>query len=183
MSSMTGKLLIAAPDLHDPNFVQSVILMIHHDPDEGATGVILNHPSGATVGEVWQQINQVALDNDEPVFVGGPVEGPLLAIHCDSEVSGRQLMNDVFLSMDRDELNQIATQPPGSFRIFSGYSGWGPGQLEHELEQGGWLVYDAQPHHIFDDEDRLWRDVCERVGRDVLVNQVGRMSFADPGLN
>ena len=182
MDSLAGKLLIATPDLVDPNFLRTVILVIQHS-SQGASGVILNQPTPTTVAALWDEISEAECDCDHPVSCGGPVEGPLMALHQLSEASEREIVPGVHLSMHRASLHQIVMQSSIPFRIFSGYSGWGPKQLDTEIEHGGWLILDAHIDHVFGDNDKLWRRVCEVVGHDVLKPHIGNVRPIDPSLN
>lgn len=159
---LTGSLLIAMPNLTDPNFARTVVLVLEHD-DDGAVGVILNRPSEFSPADdlpAWAHL--VALP--EVVFLGGPVEPDaavgLAAADSEMSVEGVRVVD---LSSEPGELSVPV-------RIFAGYSGWGPQQLEAELAQGGWLVAGAEPGDVLTQEPtELWRQV---VGR-----QPGRISM------
>ena len=104
MDSLAGNLLIATPDLVDPNFLRTVIFLIQHT-DQGATGVILNQPTPTTVAAVWDEISEAECECDHPVSRGGPVDGPLLALHQLLEVSEREVIEGVHVSMHRESLH------------------------------------------------------------------------------
>lgn len=182
MDSLAGKLLIATPDLVDPNFLRSVIFLVQHT-DQGATGVILNQPTPTTVSAVWDEISDAECDCDHPVSCGGPVEGPLLALHQMTEVSEREVITGVHLAMHRERMHRLVMQSKYQFRIFSGYSGWGPNQLDMEVEHGGWLTLPADSEHVFVESEHLWRNVCEHVGHDVLRPHIGSIRPVDPSVN
>lgn len=183
MENLSGKLLIAIPDLGDGNFYRSVVLVFQHD-SEGASGVILNRPSEITVGQVWDEISDAHIESDLVVNVGGPVEGPLLSLHTCQELSETEVIKGVYLSFSRENLNTlVADHTDDEYRIFSGYSGWGPGQLDQEMKVGGWLTFAARKEHVFGDTDKLWKSVCEDVGRDILKPHIGFRSPVDPSLN
>jgi putative transcriptional regulator len=182
LNGLTGQLLIAAPDLHDGNFSRSVVLMLQHSL-QGAMGVVLNQPSDFSVGQVWEEVADTQCDCNDPVNVGGPVEGPLVAIHESIAMSEQTVLEGVYFSMARENLNRIVANDELRFRLYSGYSGWGPGQLESEIEQGGWMTLDATAEHVFGEEESLWRYVCEHVGQEVIKPHVGRLAPSDPSLN
>lgn len=184
MKSLAGQLLVAIPDLCDPNFFQSVVLMLNHD-DSGACGIILNRPSNVSVGQVWDQVADVECDCSEVVHVGGPVEGPLIGLHTSLALAERSVMPGVFLTTDRDQLNQLVTQDKHAFRIYSGYAGWGPGQLDAEVDQGGWLVHPAEYDHVFHtDYDNIWKSLCQDVGNEIMLSQfLKQRQPGDPNLN
>lgn len=182
MDSLAGNLLIAIPDLHDANFFRTVVLLFHHD-DEGASGVVLNRPSDVTVAKVWDEVAREPTDCQEFVNIGGPVDGPLIALHASLALAETPVVEGVFLSMGRDKLNRLVNQSVQRFKIYSGYSGWGPGQLESEIKQGGWLTVPADSDQVFDSPDGLWRRVCSQVGNDILKPHIGNFKPTDPSLN
>ena len=88
------------------------------------------------------------------------------------------------MSMSRHHLDELLSESQGELRVFGGYSGWGPGQLENELEVGGWLLTQARPEHVFGDTDSLYKSLCEQVGHAILFGEstMGNRPV-DPGLN
>lgn len=168
-SPTKGRLLLATPPLDDPNFDRTVIYMLEHR-DDGALGVVINRPSDEALAEPLDRWNDLQSD-PAGVFLGGPVEtdalialayarGPVTEASEElSPVSGRVVSAD--LTTDP----AIVAGMVESVRIFRGYAGWGPGQLESEIETGSWLVLDAEPTDVFDDDpDELWRTVLRRQG-------------------
>lgn len=156
MSTVRGQLLVAAPTLRDPNFSETVVLVIEHNAD-GALGLVLNRPSSTPPPaglEAWTTL--VAAPSD--LFAGGPVEeSALLGLITTPEGDG-------FLLADLSELPDPALGD-GSVRLFRGYSGWGPGQLEGELAMGGWLVLGADASDVIDPHpEKLWAKVLRRQG-------------------
>ncbi|MEM7784568.1 MAG: YqgE/AlgH family protein [Planctomycetota bacterium] len=182
--SLAGKLLIAVPDLHDPNFFRTVVVLFQHS-DEGASGVVLNQPTTIPLKKIWEDLGEgVVCETSENVFVGGPVEGPLIAIHTSPPLAETEVIPGVYLSMSRPQLDSLVGQKDQQFRIFSGYSGWGPGQLESEIERGGWLVLPATFDNIFDSPDGLWKQVCDQFGSEILKPIMGQREYPDdPSLN
>src|SRR6478752_5971102 len=156
MRFLQGKLLVASPHLGDDNFFRSVVLLVKHDA-EGAFGLILNRPLNSTLQEVWDAINAESaeeglpeeLDLETParghqhIYVGGPVEGPLVVLHTQKKFSEAQVMTGLHFAAHKDHLRNVITQSKKPFRVFSGYAGWGAGQLEGELHAGGWLITEA----------------------------------------
>ena len=182
MDSLKGHLLIAVPELPDPNFFRSVVLLFQHD-ELGASGVILNRPSEVTVAQVWEEVSDLDCDCDDFVSIGGPVEGPLIALHASLALAESQVLPGVFVSMGRENLNNIVAQDDHEFRLFSGYSGWGPGQLESELEVGGWLTMSAEYEHVFGSAEELWKQVCEVCGAQIMQAHFGKHVPQDPSMN
>src|SRR5436305_2107477 len=130
MGSLTGHILVASPHLGDPNFFRSVVLVIRHD-EEGAFGVVLNRPLPSKVSDVWRALGNDNIANDQPIYLGGPVTGPLLALHTNDEYSEGDVVEGVCYATHKDHLNWLVEDYDGPLKIFSGYSGWGEGQLEH----------------------------------------------------
>lgn len=180
----TGQLLIASPYLGDGNFNKSVVLIIHHD-DDGAFGVVLNRPAPTTLRDVWEEIGKTPPDSDLHVNVGGPIEGPLMAIHTRQDLSESQIIPGIHLATHRDHLDEIVRLADSAFRVFSGYSGWGPQQLEGELDEGAWLIAPARADHVFAGQhEDLWKEVADEVGRDVLSEMLNHpLPPVDPSVN
>lgn len=168
--SLAGRLLVALPVLVDPNFARTVVLVLAADADDGAIGVVLNRPSQTDVGEPLPGWERLAA-SPGVVFVGGPV-GATAAIGVArstglgsgdgwSPVVGQ--LGTIDLGTDPDEV--ASSGVIDVVRVFSGYAGWGPGQLEEEIAEGAWLVVDAAPDDVLcADPDRLWRLVLRRQG-------------------
>jgi len=164
MESLKGQLLIAGPTLVDPNFRRTVVLVGEHT-DEGALGVVLNRASEATVDEALPELAPV-LDSLGYVHFGGPVQPSaivVLADFADPERAGALVLDSVgFLpaEVDPDEIGELRRA-----RVFAGYAGWGPGQLDGELEEGSWIVEPALADDVFTNEpEALWADVLRRKG-------------------
>lgn len=169
MDSLAGHLLIASPHLADPNFVQAVVLLIHHT-EEGAFGVILNRPAEHTIDELWKEVSEVPCESGEHVNVGGPVSGPLIALHTASALSEMEVLPGIHLAAQRDHLEELLSGDEHRFRIFVGHSGWGGGQLEDELEQGSWLTTRATVEFVFYDQEHLWKKVTQKIGESLLTS-------------
>jgi putative transcriptional regulator len=176
VDSLQGQLLISSPLLQDPNFRRTVVLMTHHD-DEGAMGLVLSRPSEIRVADAVPELAD--LPGDELVYVGGPVqpEAVVVLVEHESEPELPIVGNIAFMQAeaDLDELDTVRA------RVFAGYSGWGPGQLEGELEESSWIVVPAEPDDAFaPDPDELWRTVLQRKGGKFAL--IATMPY-DPKLN
>jgi len=184
MDSLAGRFLIASPHLPDPNFAQTVVLMVQHS-EEGALGLILDRPSQSQLSEIWTQVDDQPPGIDQPIFLGGPVEGPLMAIHTSIAHAEETVIEGVYFSSGRDSLLAIVAQSANPYRIFSGYAGWGGGQLEVEMQVGGWLTLPATEEMIFEsDPTELWKQVVRRVGSDILRDTLGIKGMPeDPSVN
>lgn len=174
MSSLAGFFLVAAPRLPDPNFLRSVVLMIQHS-EEGAFGLVLNRPSNVRLVDVWEEATGQPCASRRPIYVGGPVEGPPMALHGRVDCGEQEVVPGVYFSADLDHLQQLlGGEGDGeSYRVFSGYSGWAPEQLEGELEAGGWMTIPATAELIFADDDELWKHISELIGLDILTSTLG----------
>jgi putative transcriptional regulator len=166
MKSLTGSLLVASPKLPDPNFYRAVVFMVEHG-EGGALGVILNRPGNTTLRHVWESVADSVCESDRYLHVGGPVDGPLMALHDDADLDGMEVIPHVYFSSERMTLEALVAQQEKPFRIFSGYAGWGPGQLDDELKAGGWLIARTHPHHIFQDHDDLWQNLTHSIGAQI----------------
>ena len=179
MDSLQGKLLVSSPALHDPNFRKTVVLIAHHDED-GAMGLVLSRPSEVPAVEAVPALDGLPGAAD-PVFVGGPVQPEafmVLAEFDDVEEAAAPIMEHLGFMAAESEPEDLSIR---RLRLFAGYSGWGAGQLEAELEEPSWIVVDAETDDAFaDDPDELWRTVLHRKGGpfELMVD----MPF-DPGLN
>jgi putative transcriptional regulator len=180
MESLRGKLLVASPILTDPNFVRSVILMTEHSKT-GAMGMVLNHPAGSLAREAMPILGGIA--GDDPVFIGGPVQPQavvLLAEFADPAAAAWLVVADVGLASADADLEDLGESVRRG-RFYAGYSGWGPGQLEAEIEADSWIVEAPMPAELFpDDPDALWSAVLERMGGSYAL--LARMPL-DPSLN
>ena len=157
MDSVRGKLLIATPSLFD-FFRRTVILMVEHT-EQGAFGIVLNRLSEATIGEAVPGLSDLA-GAEEPLRIGGPVATESVVVlgeFEDPEVS-RRLVVDGLGVVDPEEANPVSRA-----RVYAGHAGWGPGQLESELEREAWLVESASGKDPFIEED-IWAVVVRRRG-------------------
>jgi putative transcriptional regulator len=179
--SLQGKLLIAAPTLADPNFARTVVAIANHD-DDGALGVVLNRPSDTEVAEAVPDLSEL-VDDGEVVHVGGPVQPAAIVVLAEFEEPGDAaflVTDSVGLVSDRTGIERLA-EVTARRRIFAGYAGWGPGQLEAELEREDWIVEPARPADVFSDDPlTLWGSVLERKGGQYAL--VARMPL-DPSVN
>ena len=157
IGSTAGTLLVATPPLADPNFDRSVVYMVEHD-ERGALGLVLNRPSDEDLPDqldAWR--DQLAAPG--AVFTGGPVEP-------DTMIGVAHIVGDDpdwvgTVDLTRDPLTTGARR----LRVFRGYAGWSPGQLDGELLAGAWIVLPAEPEDIFSAEpSELWRAVLRRQG-------------------
>ncbi|MDH4088311.1 MAG: YqgE/AlgH family protein [Nitrospira sp.] len=156
-----GVLLVASPSMSDPNFHQTVLLIVEHGRG-GTVGLILNRPTNVLVSEVLPDFT-VLKRTTHRLFAGGPVERTQLVLLfrlTQLLPDTRQIVDRIYLGTPR-VLERIMTQPKPTetFRAFSGFAGWAPGQLEHEMLEGAWGVLPSNAFNIFDkDPAALWPD-------------------------
>lgn len=167
MKSIAGQLLVASRHLRDPNFFRTVVLMVRHDHD-GALGVVLNRPGDKCVADIWERTGHEPCDNPQQIFVGGPVPGPLMALHTIEQFSEAEIVPGLYFATHRDALDELVRQDT-PLRLFAGHAGWGDGQLEAEMEVGGWLTTRATTHDVWSDPAGIWKIVTERIGLEISV--------------
>ena len=167
MHSLRGHFLVASPHLPDRNFCRTVVLMVQHDQN-GALGLVLNRPTANTVGQLWETVTKESCACERLVNHGGPVQGPLMALHTEASWADDEVLPGVYFASRSEYLENIVRQNERPFRLFVGYAGWAGGQLESELEAGGWLTTKATREDVFSDDDDLWRTMAQRIGSEIL---------------
>ena len=171
MESFEGHLLLASSRLLDPNFLKTVILLIQHG-DQGALGLVVNRPTSKMVKELWREVGPVRCQSEQPVHLGGPVSGPLMAVHTSASLGEVEILPGVFFAAKKKNLDELVRQEDHPFKVFIGHAGWGPGQLESELKQGAWLTTPAAAEYIFHHGTDLWEEVSKRVGKSMLQSML-----------
>jgi putative transcriptional regulator len=180
---LTGHFLVASRYLRDPNFVRSVVLMIQHNPD-GAMGVVINRPSEKTIREVWEIIGNDPCERDELIFIGGPVPGPIIALHSIEAFAQHEVLPDLYVATHKDALDLIVRKKQLPVRLYSGHAGWGSGQLEGEMEAGGWLSTRATIEDVFADHETIWKTVTQRIGLEIMAPELDLEHVPpDPSMN
>ena len=189
-AELTGRLLVATPELGDGTFDRSVVLVLDHD-ENGALGVVINRPTPVDIADVLPTWEPLACEPGV-LFQGGPVAldsalGLAVVPGGDEDVEPpgwRRVVGRLGL-VDLDTPPEVLSAEVSRLRIFAGYAGWGPGQLEEELTYGAWYVVPADPGGFFDDAfsatpDQLWRTVLRRQGGDLAMVST---YLDDPSLN
>jgi putative transcriptional regulator len=181
MSSCRGNLLIAGPSLIDPNFWRTVVLVVEHN-DDGALGLVLNRASETTVGDAVPQLSRL-IDSDDLVYIGGPVQPSAVIVLAEFEDP-----SDAAL-ISFDDVGVLGVAPDTAeaaacvrrARAFVGHAGWGPKQLDSELERGDWILEEARYEDAFSEHPtELWSAVLTRKGGSYAL--VARMP-PDPSVN
>lgn len=179
--SLAPTLLLSMPQLLDPNFNRTVVLLCKHSGD-GAFGLVVNRPL-ATSGRVVVNLDPpVSTDRELQVWIGGPVEPQrswiLVAGESEQngEAPGTEITGGLYLSTSPDLLRRLLEpSPPPRARLIVGYSGWGPGQLEAELHASAWLMSDVDQDLIFNiAPDLMWETAIRRLGADPFTLQMSR---------
>jgi len=160
MNSLAGHLLIAPAIERDPDFVKMVILLIQHS-DQQAVGVVLKRQSSKTVDEVWT--GKRNWKSQQCVYSGGPVPGPLMAVHSFQPLGKIEILTGVYYSVQKKHLEQIVTRTDIQCKFFNSHTGWGPGQLEQWLEGKAFCILPATPECVFDIVDNLWEKALVQV--------------------
>ena len=183
MESLQSHLLIAAAELSEP-FSHSVVLLVRHN-DEGALGLILNRRTNASLKETWARLSEVPCHRDEALFLGGPCEGPLVALHTHEFLLELEVMPGVYFCAGKDKLERLAAQDGSEpVRFFAGYAGWSAGQLEAEIARGSWSVLPARLEHVFQHDDELWVRTTRQVADAALRRTLKiKQSPPDASLN
>ena len=165
IAPVPGVLLIAPPMMRDPNFWRAVVLLCEHGP-AGSFGLILNRPLTLELSEVMND-----LQGENMISLGGPVQQDTLHFlhrHGDQVSEAIPIVDGVHWGGDFEVIKtlvQAEATTPNDLRFFLGYAGWSPGQLEEEIEQGGWFLANAADMLIFSEEPhKLWRTVLRRMG-------------------
>ena len=161
-----GVLLVARPELTDPNFVETVVLVTRH-AHGGAVGVVLNRPTALTLAEAFPS-NERLRGRQDVVFQGGPVARGTAVFVFRAPArppEALHVLEDVYLSLDRGLLERLLAGPSlPALRVYAGYAGWAPGQLEAEIHGGGWHVLDPDAATIFEADPRtIWRTLLRRA--------------------
>jgi len=174
MTSLKGYFLIAAPNLVEPNFYQTVVLMLQHD-EHRALGVVINRMREETVKHVCEHVLETDCDVKGNLHEGGPCEKLLMVLHTDEFVEGddEPVLPGLHFSTDKDSIEKLLHDPPDHLKFIVGYSGWGAGQLESELQHGSWLVVPASIERVFGPVDGLW---------DRLISEARLSQWIDPRL-
>jgi putative transcriptional regulator len=188
-----GDVLVANKKLADPNFAEAVVLLVQYDKDEGTVGLVINRKSEIPLSRIFPDIKHATAD---PVYIGGPVGigvgQALLRLPAKTD-EARQVSGDIYATGDKDLIEKTVSSraQPSRFRLYFGYAGWAPGQLEAEIRLGAWTVLKNRSKITFDDDpdslwDRLIRESETRMadGGNVGACQPGRsFCFLQPLLD
>ncbi len=163
---LKGQLLLDGGELAGSYFHRSVVLICHHDA-EGAFGLVLNRGSGKKVGEAIVAHLSGGLKEQE-LFLGGPVQqGALSYLHADAFLPTANVLPNLNVGHSLDDLVELGESfaPSRQIRIFAGYAGWSPGQLEDEMKRKAWVTHPASIDLVFDNQPEvLWKKILSEKG-------------------
>jgi putative transcriptional regulator len=168
-----GKLLVSSRALGDPSFVESVVLLVQYDR-QGTLGLMINRRTTVPMSKVLSDVNAGKRGSD-PLFVGGPVELDAVLALLRSQKKpddATSVLGDVYLVTAKAALEKAlsASSGPGDLRLYLGYCGWSPGQLENELRLGGWWIFDGDPSLVFDsDTESMWSRLIVRTEQQIAA--------------
>ena len=174
-SGFRPTLLLSMPQMQDPNFARTVVLLCDYLP-EGAFGLVINRPTELAASEMVKLDPPVTSRNALPLFIGGPVQperGWVLVGEPPVEPDFRTVVDGLYLSTSPQLLRRVLeTHPEPRARVVAGYAGWGPGQLDEELAQSAWLMADVEVDLVFDIEASvMWETAIRRLGADPSLLQ------------
>jgi len=177
-----GRLLVAAPTLMDPHFQRAVVVLLEHT-DDGALGLVLNQPTEIQAADALPEPLCDLVPREQVIHSGGPVQPAAVIILAEFDAPERAagIVVDRIGIVDPEEAVDDLAEHVGRLRIFGGYAGWAPGQLEGEIAEGAWIDVPAQAEDIFTaTPEHLWSSALERKGG--VFRLVARMP-EDPSVN
>lgn len=160
-----GIFLFSSPRLRDPEFLHTVIFLISYE-EEGGMGIIINRPTEIPLTEVIPELGGVR-ELTSPLFVGGPVNRNMLLVLLQSDKppsTAQKVFEDVYFADDKETITEVLENSNlhKKIRVYAGYSGWGPRQLDWEVERGDWIVVDADKEKLFNnDPSTVWPSIFE----------------------
>jgi putative transcriptional regulator len=170
-----GKFLVASKDLGDPNFAQTVVLLVKFDED-AVVGLIVNRPTRVPLSRIFGTL-KLGRGRADPVYAGGPVgrTAALALMRTAAKVEGAgRVVGDVSLITGKAQLEKAITAgtEPSTLRVYMGYAGWTGPQLEHEVDIGGWYIFRGDPAMVFDaDPESLWTRLIRKTEQAVAMNR------------
>jgi putative transcriptional regulator len=171
----TGKVLVASRDLADPNFAETVVLLVHYDA-QNVVGLVLNRRSDVPLSRVLKGL-KAAKDRSDPVYLGGPVETPAVfgLLQSQSKVDGAErVVGGVYLISEKKLFEHtISARPdPGNFHVYLGYAGWTADQLKMEVALGAWFIFQGDSSTVFSsDPDSLWSQMIRKTELKLAIDE------------
>ena len=165
--SLQGNCLLASPFMDDPNFYRSVIYLVRHSEDH-SFGLVLNRPTDFQLHKVVSMVCDLECVHQGPLYCGGPVDGPLVALHDQMDIGGEECIDGLKICSDQGELEKLFVRQNARLKLFDGFSAWGPNQLDEELETGSWLVTDIDLDLVMSVDAEIWEGLIRRIGQNIL---------------
>src|SRR4051812_7913109 len=180
-SPLKGKVLVASPKLLDPNFARSVVLIVQHN-EKGAMGLVINRALETTVREAWTQVSSVPYPNDDPLFQGGPCEGPLIVLHRNPDKGQMEVAEGIWLSSDADAVKALVDDVVDPLKFFVGYAGWTGMQWETDLSRGAWQVAEIDSALVMSTPQDIWEELQAAARQALRALGGGTRPAVDPRL-
>ena len=169
MSEFQGVALVASPNMNDPRFAQTVVLLLRHN-EEGALGVVLNRPIGDEQKVALADMQDLG-DTPLNFHFGGPVAGPVIVLQTRESRLGNT--TGKMFTINKQEQIQGVINNAKDCRLFVGHANWEPGQLEHELQEGMWMTVPVSGDLLFGNHEELWAEAVRSVGRNFYRDVLG----------
>lgn len=179
MNMRLKTLLIASPELQDQHFRQSVVLILEHD-DEGTVGLVLNTPSKIDCAQIMKQFNLEWHGPHDDLLIGGPVDPKSLwMIHSDGwAFEHKAIFKGVSVSRSEEALSALCHTKEQRMRVYVGYTGWGAGQLQREIQEGAWWTVEVDADFIFETEmHHMWSEALALLGVDAEMLMAADMTI------
>ncbi|MFK7767899.1 MAG: YqgE/AlgH family protein [Mariniblastus sp.] len=166
-----GTLLVASPALGRSPFQRTVVFVMQNN-QEGTFGVVLNRPADDHIKFAWQQLTG-SESGDRFIMQGGPIGGPVFALHREAQLAELEMPGGIFVSAASEKFQQLVENDDSTYRIVFGVSGWKRGQLNDEIEEGLWFAIDGNADRVFDDPTWMWEKSIRKYGQQLLCDVIG----------
>ncbi len=166
-----GTLLVASPALANSPFQRTVVFVLQNN-QEGTFGVVLNRPGDEKMKFAWQKLTGSEL-GERFIMQGGPIGGPIFALHQEEGLAEMEMPGGVFVSAQSETFHQLIERDESAYRIVFGVSGWKFGQLSQEIKQGLWFTLDGNAEQVFDDPTLMWEKSIRRYGQQLICEVIG----------
>lgn len=166
-AKVKGKLLIATELLAETPLAKTVVYVLQND-ENGAFGVVLNRPADQTLRTAWQKASGISQDQGQHLLMGGPLGGPVIALHPFEKLGELKINGGIYLSATVEAIDRLIDIGDEPYRICLGVVGWKPGLLEVEVDDGKWYIMNAHREQVFDDSGVLWEKMLIAYGRKAL---------------
>ena len=179
MEQLQGHLLVASPQMQEPNFHRTVILVVRDD-DDGTMGLVLNRPLDVSIKTACEKILETPCAVEGVLHAGGPCEGPLMILNAGdafgAAVGDLEVLPDVWFITNKEEIESLLAEGTNALKCFIGYAGWGAGQLDAEMEAGAWIAHPGTSEHVFSTDVRQWSKLMTQL---TLPNEIDPKRIPD----